>query len=130
MCKITSLFLKLSSNLSFSIILVLFSHLFHVLLFSFIYFIEIDNMQGSHDNSYIDLIYYSISTYTTLGIGDIHFYGSARIVSGIQAYFWTNHDCLVCVTHIFKNRKRIILLLLSISTGMRNCNITITSYKW
>ena len=48
-------FLKLSSNLSFSIILVLLSHLFHVLLFSFIYFIEIDNMQGSHDNSYIDL---------------------------------------------------------------------------
>lgn len=80
-------FLKLSSNLSFSIILVLLSHLFHVLLFSFIYFIEIDNMQGSHDNSFVDLIYYSISTYTTLGIGDIHFNGSARIVSGIQAIF-------------------------------------------
>ncbi len=85
--RLHDFFLKLSSNLSFSIILVLFSHLFHVLLFSFIYFIEIDNMQGSHDNAFADLIYYSISTYTTLGIGDIHFNGSARIVSGIQAIF-------------------------------------------
>lgn len=44
-------------------------------------------MQGSHNNSYIDLIYYSISTYTTLGVGDIYFYGNARIISGIQAIF-------------------------------------------
>lgn len=28
---------------------------------------------------------YSISTYTTLGIGDIYFTGDARIISGIQA---------------------------------------------
>ena len=41
--------------------------------------ISVDNI------NYLDLIYYSISTYTTLGIGDIYFIGNARLVSGVQA---------------------------------------------
>ena len=79
------IFLKLSNELNISIILIIISHFLHVLLFTLLYYLEIDNMMGMHDNAYIDLIYYSISTYTTLGIGDIYFTGDARIISGIQA---------------------------------------------
>tara|TARA_B100001063_G_C16323032_1_gene338404 strand:+ start:253 stop:447 length:195 start_codon:yes stop_codon:yes gene_type:complete len=42
-------------------------------------------MIGINNKTYFDLIYYSVSTYTTLGVGDIYFVGSARLVSGVQA---------------------------------------------
>ena len=79
------IFLNLSNDLNISIILIIISHIFHVLLFSYLYFLEIDNMIGVDNITYLDLIYYSISTYTTLGIGDIYFIGNARLVSGVQA---------------------------------------------
>ena len=78
-------FLELSNDLYFSIILLMISHLIHVLLFSWVYFICIDNMMGNHNKQYLDLFYYSISTYTTLGVGDVYFTGVARITSGIQS---------------------------------------------
>ena len=77
--------INISNDLYFSVLLLIISHLIHVLLFSSIYFIYIDNMMGHHNKQYIDIFYYSISTYTTLGVGDIYFTGVARITSGIES---------------------------------------------
>ena len=78
-------FINLSNDLYFSVLLLIISHLIHVLLFSSIYFICIDNMMGHHNKQFTDIFYYSISAYTTLGVGDIYFTGVARITSGIEA---------------------------------------------
>jgi len=78
-------FINLSNDLYFSVLLLMISHLIHVLLFSSIYFICIDNMMGNHNKQFADIFYYSISTYTTLGVGDIYFIGVARIISGIES---------------------------------------------
>ena len=42
-------------------------------------------LQGSFNGSLLDCIYYSFTTYTTLGFGDIEPIGSIRFLTGIEA---------------------------------------------
>lgn len=42
-------------------------------------------LQGNFDGSLADCIYYSFTTYTTLGFGDIEPFGSVRYLTGIES---------------------------------------------
>jgi hypothetical protein len=45
----------------------------------------IGSMHGEFQGAPLDFFYYSASTYTTLGIGDVYAQGHMRIVSGIES---------------------------------------------
>jgi uncharacterized membrane protein len=78
------------STLNMTLIL-LASHLLHISMFALYYYElyhsvdAIKVFQGNLSGSFYDFFYYSISCYTTLGIGDIFAEGPARIVSGIES---------------------------------------------
>lgn len=69
----------------------LVSHLLHVLLYAGVYVLMIEhggfgNIGGMDRHpAFADVFYFSITTYTTLGIGDLFPHGALRIVSGIEA---------------------------------------------
>ena len=67
------------------------SHLIHICIFALFYDYSFNSNEGSKlfggnvQNSFIDFFYYSISCYTTLGIGDVYPLGNMRITTGIEA---------------------------------------------
>lgn len=42
-------------------------------------------LRGNFDNSILDAIYFSFTSYTTLGTGDIHPVGDLRFLSGLES---------------------------------------------
>ncbi|MFZ9120630.1 MAG: ion channel, partial [Methylophilaceae bacterium] len=67
--------------------LVLFcSHLAHIFLFAIFYAYSFRHLgptelfAGNLQDSFVDFFYFSITTYTTLGIGDVYPLGNMRIV--------------------------------------------------
>ena len=63
------------------------SHFIHVLLYAVAYHLLVPSygaLQGS-DGSFADAFYFSISSYTTLGIGDLAPTAGIRILSGVEA---------------------------------------------
>ena len=74
----------------FSSILML-SHLIHISIFAlfYAYFYESQDAAklfgGNVQDNFIDFFYFSISCYTTLGIGDVYPLGNMRITTGIEA---------------------------------------------
>jgi len=68
----------------------LVSHLVHIGLYAvgFIvleYSFELGAIAGPNSGIYNDAFYFSITSYTTLGIGDIYPTGQVRLLSGIEA---------------------------------------------
>lgn len=66
------------------------SHLLHVVLYAGGYIIledvfAVGMIAGPHSGTYSDAFYFSITSYTTLGIGDIFPKGETRLLSGIEA---------------------------------------------
>jgi len=66
------------------------SHLFQIALFATAYHLLRDsfNLGGFHGHfkdAFSSFFYFSIETYTSLGIGDIYPAGSLRLVTGIEA---------------------------------------------
>lgn len=43
------------------------------------------SLQGSFDGSFMDCVYFSFTTYTTIGFGDISPLGDLKYLSGLQA---------------------------------------------
>jgi hypothetical protein len=66
------------------------SHTVHVWLYAFAYWI-FDNVlllgsfTGLKDGTFIDYLYFSGVTYSTLGLGDIAPTGGARLIAGVEA---------------------------------------------
>jgi hypothetical protein len=67
------------------------SHLLQILLYALAYLLMIENggfgtigVVATHPN-FSNMFYFSITSYTTLGIGDIVPHGEIRLVSGIEA---------------------------------------------
>ena len=80
-------------NLYFSCIVLLISHIAHIFLFAFMYFIFIDYyglelvfIDGT-SYSFINYVYYSASVYTALGFGDVYPLGLLKIAAAIQPIF-------------------------------------------
>lgn len=65
------------------------AHILEIVLFSIAYWLMIPlglgNLAGNHTSTAADFFYFSIATYTTLGIGDIAPEGAIRIVAGVEA---------------------------------------------
>jgi Ion channel len=68
----------------------LFAHIIEIWLFAFAYFFKIRSgyfgtLEGDFNNSLMDCSYYSFTTYTSLGIGDIEPRGDIRFLTGLEA---------------------------------------------
>ena len=68
----------------------IFSHLTHVAIYAAGYILlehsfELGTITGSPSNMFSDAFYFSITSYTSLGIGDIYPSGQIRLLSGIEA---------------------------------------------
>ncbi len=66
------------------------AHVIEVWLFGFGYYFVIESLSlgtlmGNFDRSLMDCIYFSFTTYTSLGFGDIHPQGSIRFLAGLEA---------------------------------------------
>lgn len=65
------------------------AHLVEIILFAVVYWLMIlaglGELTGSHTRTVTDFFYFSIATYTTLGIGDIAPEGAIRLVAGVEA---------------------------------------------
>jgi Ion channel len=61
--------------------IVLFAAAYHLLRDSF----DLGGFNGHFKNAFSSFFYFSIETYTSLGIGDIYPSGSLRLVTGIEA---------------------------------------------
>jgi hypothetical protein len=68
----------------------IFAHIVEIWLFALAYYfiISVDEMgalEGNFDGSLYDCFYFSISTYTTVGYGDISPLGDIRFLAGLEA---------------------------------------------
>ena len=84
--------LKIAPRLRIIIILVaaLASHMVHALLYALAYqgleaIGGFGSLGGPRGHEFEDAFYFSITSYTTLGIGDLYPTGALRIISGVEA---------------------------------------------
>lgn len=65
------------------------AHIMEIILFAVAYWLMIPlgfgQLVGAHTSTPSDFFYFSIATYTTLGIGDIFPEGAIRLVAGVEA---------------------------------------------
>ena len=66
------------------------AHLVEIWLFAFAYYVIINTrkmgaLEGNFDGSMDDCFYFSITTYTTAGYGDIEPFGDVRFLAGLEA---------------------------------------------
>lgn len=65
------------------------AHTLEIVLFALAFWLMIPmglgNLAGNHTSTAADFFYFSIATYTTLGIGDITPEGAIRVVAGVEA---------------------------------------------
>lgn len=77
----------------FVLVIVFIAHLVEVMLFAVAFYVmhwnsDLGSIAGSgviDDDSFVDYFYFSITTYTTLGVGDLVSIGAIRIVTGVEA---------------------------------------------
>lgn len=65
-------------------------HVLEIWLFGFAYYLMLSHgdfgaLQGNFDGSFLDCVYFSFTTYTSLGVGDIEPLGNLRFLSGLEA---------------------------------------------
>jgi len=68
----------------------LLAHSLEIIIFAAAYYVinrfdGVGSLQGNYDGSFADSIYYSFTTYTTLGFGDIEPFGGIRYLTGIES---------------------------------------------
>lgn len=68
----------------------LFGHIVEVWLFAVGYYVKIHlgffgSLQGDFDNTLMDCAYFSFTTYTTIGFGDVKPTGDIRFLAGLEA---------------------------------------------
>lgn len=72
------------------VIVALFAHTLEIFIFGIAYygFNRVEgwgSLQGNFDGSLADCIYFSFTTYTTLGFGDIEPFGGIRYLTGVES---------------------------------------------
>jgi len=65
------------------------AHIVEVWIFAAGYFLTLHldgygRLVGNFDGTFLDCVYFSFTTYTTLGIGDIHPEGDIRFLAGLE----------------------------------------------
>jgi hypothetical protein len=78
----------------FRVVLVVFAcfaaHTVEVWLFALAYYLFVDvlalgSFGGAHDGTFIDNVYFSVVSYTSLGFGDVYPIDNVRLISGVEA---------------------------------------------
>jgi hypothetical protein len=69
---------------------VLLAHTIEAVLFSIVYYMEfatfdMGELGGKTTNAYVDYLYFSIASYTSLGLGDIYPLGGLRLISAFES---------------------------------------------
>jgi|RhiMethySRZTD1v2_1073278.scaffolds.fasta_scaffold741646_2 hypothetical protein len=76
------------------VVLVVFAcfaaHTIEVWLFALAYYLFVDvfalgSFGGAHDGTFVDNIYFSVVSYTSLGFGDVFPIDNVRLISGVEA---------------------------------------------
>ena len=72
------------------IAVVLAAHVMEALFYAAAYYVmqsyfQMGGLNGHLEGDLLDYFYFSIATYTTLGIGDLHPSGAVRLVAGLEA---------------------------------------------
>jgi len=88
-----SLIAKLKANTRQAMMMIMgvifLAHIVEIILFAVAYRLMIPlglgELVGAHTSTASDFFYFSIATYTTLGIGDIFPEGAIRLVAGVEA---------------------------------------------
>ncbi len=78
------------TRMFFVIIAAFFAHTVEVWLYAFAYYIFVNylglgHFEGLPVTTFMEYLYYSTVTYTSLGLGDIYPVGGLRLVSGVEA---------------------------------------------
>jgi hypothetical protein len=74
----------------FVVFTALIAHIIEIWIFALAYYFMLNThgwgeLQGNFDGSLLDCAYFSFTTYTTLGFGDIEPIGSLRFLTGIES---------------------------------------------
>jgi hypothetical protein len=69
---------------------VLIAHLVEVTLYAVAYYasqtwLGLGKIDGQIEGNALDFFYFSITTYTTLGVGDLHPRGPLRLIAGVES---------------------------------------------
>ena len=59
--------------------------LYAVSLFALIHYINVGDLSGEKTTTFLDCLYFSAETYTSLGLGDIAPLGPVRLLAGVEA---------------------------------------------
>ena len=59
--------------------------LYAVSLFTMIHYLDVGNLSGEKITTFLDCLYFSAETYTSLGLGDIAPLGPVRLLAGVEA---------------------------------------------
>ncbi|WP_404400096.1 ion channel [Pelagibacterium halotolerans] len=82
--------LKNRVRVTIGVLGVLIAHLASIVLFAFLYFLInvspwLGSLGGAFEGLPRDYLYFSLTSFTTLGVGDVTATGDLRLISGLQA---------------------------------------------
>ena len=88
--KVPQMTVRNRSRVLIALLGAIFAHLVEIWLFAVAYYFiihyeKIGALVGNFDGSLYDCFYFSISTYTTVGYGDIEPLGDVRFLAGLEA---------------------------------------------
>lgn len=88
LAKLTKLKITHRLSLVFIVFSLLISHILQILIFALgfkiLYYFDLGSLTGSNQ-SLSDFIYFSFTTFSTLGYGDLNPLGSIRFLAGLEA---------------------------------------------
>lgn len=59
--------------------------LYAVAIFTLIHFVDVGDLSGERATAFLECLYFSAETYTSLGLGDIAPLGPIRLLAGVEA---------------------------------------------
>ena len=59
--------------------------LYAIATFGLIHFRDVGDLSGGHTTTFLECLYFSAETYTSLGLGDIAPLGPVRLLAGVEA---------------------------------------------
>ncbi|MCK5167820.1 MAG: two pore domain potassium channel family protein [Rhodospirillaceae bacterium] len=97
-----------------SIYLVALTHFAEVLLFAIGYYVtatymDAGSLSGEFGGDFQEYIYYSLVSYTSLGLGDVYPYGPIRLLTGVEALTgllmigWSASFTYLCMHKLWKD---------------------------
>lgn len=88
LARLTKIKIKYRLSLVFIVFSLLISHILQVLIFAIgfqiLYLFDLGNLTSS-TQSFFDFIYFSFTTFSTLGYGDLNPLGHFRFLAGLEA---------------------------------------------